>query len=133
MTANFSMDPNTQQTPANAVPVMDVSSDGLLAVRLSAWEWHHFLKEIEDGILCVVNRDQTNARILYSKIATQLAGHEVTMPPQKRPAPLDNDKPDENARHYLSASSANDADEGRATRVPSGRLFDGPKKRRLTH
>lgn len=95
MTANFSMDPNTQQTPANAVPVMDVSSDGLLAVRLSAWEWHHFLKEIEDGILCVVNRDQTNARILYSKIATQLAGHEVTMPPQKRPAPLDNDKPDE--------------------------------------
>lgn len=85
---------STPAAPAEA-PDKGVGCDALLAVRLSAWEWHHFLSEIEDGILCVANRDQTNARILYAKIATQLAGHEVTMPPQKRPAPLDDDRPEE--------------------------------------
>lgn len=46
------------------------------SVTMSVWEWHHLLRSMEES-MSVVNRDRRNVRILYGKIATQMAGHNV--------------------------------------------------------
>ena len=48
--------------------------------------------------MCIVNRDQRNTRVLYGKIASQLAGHtvEIAEPESKRhsePAAEPTDEP----------------------------------------
>lgn len=62
-------------TPAE-VPDKGVGTGDLLAVRLSSYEWHALLKELEHA-LCIVNRDRHNPRVLYNSIASQLAGRKI--------------------------------------------------------
>jgi len=40
-------------------------------VELSVYEWHLLLDELKH-LLCIVNRDNTNANYLWDKIAKQL-------------------------------------------------------------
>ena len=47
-----------------------------LSVSLSAWEWHNILSELEH-LMCIVNRDQSVVKKLYTKISTQLSDCEV--------------------------------------------------------
>jgi hypothetical protein len=87
------MNHQSDSSPQTTSESSDNSVDSIfLTVRLSAWEWHHLLREIEDGVLCVVNRDNENAGILYSKIATQLAGYKVRVPSKKSSVSPDDDK-----------------------------------------
>ena len=46
------------------------------SVKLSVYDWHGLLYELEQAMR-IVNRDRHNLKVLYGKIATQLAGHEV--------------------------------------------------------
>jgi hypothetical protein len=50
MTANFCMESNIQQTPANPVPVMDVGSDGLLG-------WEGTAARLGESKACGLVRD----------------------------------------------------------------------------
>jgi hypothetical protein len=54
----------------------EVSPSALLPVRMTAWDWHCLLIELQ-GLNAVCNRDNSNVRILYRKVASQLAGHDA--------------------------------------------------------
>lgn len=51
------------------------------AVKLSIFEWHALLRELEEKF-CVVNRNQHNAKVLYNAIASQLHGRPVDVFPK---------------------------------------------------
>ncbi len=57
-------------------PSPDSVDKASLSVTLTAYDWHALLREMEE-MSNIVNRDQRNLRILYTAIASQLAGEQV--------------------------------------------------------
>ncbi len=71
---------------------MNTQADTPLTVTLTSYEWHALLKSLEEH-MCIVNRNQENTFTLYELIASQLAGHPITVSRPKDSVPVTANKP----------------------------------------
>ncbi len=65
---------------------MNPDTPPAVTVTLSPFQWSMLLTQLEND-MCIVNRDRENLFRLYEIIASQLAGHPVTVrrPEAKKP------------------------------------------------